>query len=249
MARTWLEYEDRVRQEEIRRAALEVQLQTVIPATPSNITQQTPRDRGNQSSNHVSQTSRHSRRICRIPTNSVAARLAQTAGATGGPPSVGSLEGAVGYTNVPNSHGNHQGEGHQDGGHQDHGYHRRRDPSNRQTRQQPPSGPPSQNLPPSAPPSVSNITQGMETICNVAPDVVYRGSHAVDPGAQYFAQGQPTGGSNVDANLGSNMDLGAVGMPLYHPLTHPELWGKVQEVFPWDLGVGKMSITLRRLIG
>ena len=104
------------------------------PATPSNITQQTPRDRGNQSSSHGSRTSRHSRRICRTPTNSVAARLAQTAGATGGPsPSMGSLEGAAGYTNVPNSHGNHQGEGHQDGGHRDHGYHWRRDPSNRQT--------------------------------------------------------------------------------------------------------------------
>ena len=108
MARTRLEYEDRVRQEEIRRVALEAQLQTVIPATPSNITQQTPRDRGNQSSDHGSQTSHHSHRIHRTPTNSVAAQLAQTAGATGGPsPSVGSLEGAVGYTNVPNSHGNH----------------------------------------------------------------------------------------------------------------------------------------------
>ena len=61
LARTRLEYEDRVRQEEIRRAALEVQLQTVIPATLSNITQQTPRDRGNQSSDHGSRTSRHSR--------------------------------------------------------------------------------------------------------------------------------------------------------------------------------------------
>ena len=60
LARTRLEYEDRVRQEEIRRVALEAQLQAVIPATPSNITQQTPRDRGNQSSNHGSRTSRHS---------------------------------------------------------------------------------------------------------------------------------------------------------------------------------------------
>ena len=89
---------------------------------------------------------------------------------------MGSLEGAVGYTSVPNSHGNQQGEGHQDGGHWDHRYHRRRDPSNRQTRQQPPSGPPIQNLPPSAPPSVSTITRGMETIRNVAPDAAYRGS-------------------------------------------------------------------------
>ena len=63
LARTRLEYEDRVRQEEIRRVALEAQLQTVIPATPSNITQQTPRDRGNQSSDHGSQSSRHSCRI------------------------------------------------------------------------------------------------------------------------------------------------------------------------------------------
>ena len=77
LARTRLEYEDRVRQEEIRRVTLEAQLQTVIPATPSNITQQTPRDRGNQSSDHGSRSSRHSRRICRTPTNSVAARLAQ----------------------------------------------------------------------------------------------------------------------------------------------------------------------------
>ena len=96
---------------------------------------------------------------------------------------MGSLEGAVGYTNVPNSHGNQQGECHLDGGHRDHGYHRRRDPSNHQTQQLPPSGPPSQNLPPSAPPSVSTITRGMETIRNVAPDAVYWGSHAVDPGA------------------------------------------------------------------
>ena len=73
LARTQLEYEDRVQQEEIRRVALEAQLQTVIPATPSNITQQTPRDRGNQSSDHWSRSSRHSRRICRTSTNSVAA--------------------------------------------------------------------------------------------------------------------------------------------------------------------------------
>ena len=133
---------------------------------------------------------------------------------------MGSLEGAVGYTNVPNSHGNHQGEGRRDGGHQDHGYHRRRDPSNHQSQQQPPSGPPSQNRPNSAPPSVSTITQGMETIRNVAPDAVYWGSHVVDAGAQYFAQRQPTGGSNIGANLGSNMDLGAVGnapVPPPHP--------------------------------
>ena len=39
------------------------------------------------------------------------------------------------------------------------------------------------------------------------------------------------------------------GMPLYYLLAHPELWGKVREVFPWDLGVGKMITTLRRLIG
>ena len=45
----------------------------------------------------------------------------------------------------------------------------------------------------------------------MAPDAVYRGSHGVDPGVQYFAQGQPTVGSNVGANLGSNMHLGAVG--------------------------------------
>ena len=96
---------------------------------------------------------------------------------------MGSLEGAVGYTNVPNSHGNHQGERHLDGDHRDHGYHRR-DPSNHQTRQLPPSGPPSQNLPPSAPPSVSTITRGMETIHNVAPDAVYQRSDEVDPGAQ-----------------------------------------------------------------
>ena len=212
LARTRLEYEDRVRQEEIRRAALEAQLQAVVPDTPSNINQQTPRDRGTQSSDHGSRTSHHSRRIRRTPTNSVAARLAQMVGATGGPsPSLGSLEGAVGYTNVPNSHGNHRGEGRRDGGHRDHGYHSRRDPSNRPSQQQPPSGPPSQNRPPSAPPSVSTITRGMETIRNVAPDAVYRGSHAVDPGAQYFAQRQPTGGSNVGANQGSNMDLGAVG--------------------------------------
>ena len=63
----------------------------------------------------------------------------------------------------------------------------------------------------------------METIRNVAPDAVYRGSHAVDPGAQYFAQGQPTGGSNVGANLGSNMDLGAVENAPVPPLAHPEL--------------------------
>ena len=133
LARTRLEYQDRVRQEEIRRAALEAQLQTVVPDTPSNINQQTPRDSGTQSSDHGSQTSRHSRRIRRTPTNSVAVQLAQTAGATGGPsPSVESLEGAVGYTNVSNSHGNHQGENHQDWGPQDHGYHRSRDPSNRQ---------------------------------------------------------------------------------------------------------------------
>ena len=97
---------------------------------------------------------------------------------------------------------------------------RRRDPSNHQTQQQPPSGPPSQNLPPSAPPSVSTITWGMETICNVAPDAVYRGSHAVDPGAPYFAHGQPVRGSNVGAYLGSNMDFGAVGntpVPPPHP--------------------------------
>ena len=240
LARTRLEYEDRVRQEEIRRATLEAQLQTVIPATPSNITQQTPRDRGNQSSDHGSRTSRHSRRIHRTPTNSVAARLAQTAGATGGPsPSLGSLEGAVGYTNVPNSHGNHQGEGHRDGGHRDHGYHRRRDPSNRQTRQQPPSGPPSQNLPPSAPPSVSTITRGMETIRNVAPDAVYRGSHAVDPGAQYFAQGQPTGGSNVGANLGSNMDLGAVGNAPVPPPRPSRVMGQSTGSLSLGLGSGE----------
>ena len=159
MARSRLEYEDRVRQEEIRRTALEAQLQAVVPDTPSNINQQTPRDRGTQSSNQGSQTSRHSHRIHRTPTSSVAARLAQTAGATGGPsPSVGSLEGAVGYTNVSNSHGNHQGEHHLDGGHRDHGYHRRRNPSNHKTQRLPPSGPPRQNLPPSAPPSVSTIT-------------------------------------------------------------------------------------------
>ena len=54
LARTRLEYEDRVQQEEIRRATLEAQLQTVIPDTPSNINQQTPRDRGTQSSDHGS---------------------------------------------------------------------------------------------------------------------------------------------------------------------------------------------------
>ena len=61
LARTRLEYEDRVRQEEIRRTALEAQLQAVVPDTPSNINQQTPRDRGTPSSDHGSQTSRHSR--------------------------------------------------------------------------------------------------------------------------------------------------------------------------------------------
>ena len=67
---------------------------------------------------------------------------------------------------------------------------------------------------------MSTITRGMETIHNVAPDAVYWGSHAVDPGAPYFAQGQPVGGSNVGANLGSNVDLGAMGntpAPPPHP--------------------------------
>ena len=152
---------------------------------------------------------------------------------------MGSLEGAVGYTNVPNSHGNHQGEGHQDGSHRDHGYHRRRDPSNRQTRQLPPPGPPSQNLPPSAPPSVSTITRGMETIRNVAPDAVYRGAHAVDSGAQYFAQGQPTGGSNVGANLGSNMDLGAVGNAPVLPPCPSRVMGQSTGSLSLGLGSGE----------
>ena len=149
---------------------------------------------------------------------------------------MGSLEGAVGYTNVPNSHGNHQGEHHLDGGHRDHGYHRRRDPSNHQIRQLPPSGPPSQNLPPSALPSVSTITWGMETIRNVAPDAVYRGSHVVDPGAQYFAQGQPTGGSNVGANLGSNVDLGAMGNTPVQPPCPSQVMG--QSMGSLSLGPG-----------
>ena len=162
---------------------------------------------------------------------------------------MGSLEGAVGYTNGPNSHGNGQGEGHRDGGHRDRGYHRRRDPSNRQTQQLPPSGPTSQNLPPSAPPSVSTITRGMETIRNVAPDAVYQGSHAVDPGAQYFAQGQPTGGSNVGANLGSNVDLGAMGNTPVPPPHPSQVTGQSTGSLSLGPGVGKMSITLRRLIG
>ena len=77
LARTRLEYEDRVRQEEVRRAALEAQLLAVVPDPTSNMNQQTPRDRGTHSSGHGSRTSRHSRRIRRTPTNSVAARLAQ----------------------------------------------------------------------------------------------------------------------------------------------------------------------------
>ena len=155
---------------------------------------------------------------------------------------MGSLEGAVGYTNVPNSHGNHQGEGHQDGGHWDHGYHRRRDPSNCQTRQLPPAGPPSQNLPPSAPPSVSTITWGMETIHNVAPDAVYRGAHAVDPGAQYIAKGQPTGGSNVGANLGSNMDLGAVGNAPVPPPRPSRIMGQSTGSLSLGLGSGENEL-------
>ena len=66
----------------------------------------------------------------------------------------------------------------------------------------------------------------METICNVAPDAVYWGSHVIDLDAQYFAQGQPTGGSNVGANLGSNMHLGAVGNAPVPPLQPSQVMGQ-----------------------
>ena len=211
LARTWLEYEDRVRQEEVRRAALEAQLQAVIPDPPSNVNQQTPRDRGTRSSDHGSQTSRHSRRVCRTPTNSVAARLAQTTGAVGGPPpSPGVLEGAVGYAaNDPTSQADHG-----DGNHQVHRSHRPRDSSNHQSRHSPPSVTPSQS-------TVTTITRGLGTIHNVAPDAIYRGSNAANAGAaEYFDQGQSTGGSNISRGPGSTADLGAVGnIPTLPP--HP----------------------------
>ena len=84
----------------------------------------------------------------------------------------------------------------------------------------------------------------METIRNVAPDAVYRGSHAVDPGAQYFAQGQPTGGSNVGANLGFNVDLGAMGeYPCTTPSPIPSYGAKCRKSFPrsWEWGKWVLS--------
>ena len=211
MARTRLEYEDKVQQEEIRRAALEAQLQAVIPDTPSHINQQTPRDRGTQSSNQGSQISRHSHRIHRTPTNSVAAWLAQTAGAFGGPPpSPGVLEGAVGYAaNVLASKRDHG-----DGNHQVHRSRRHQDSSNRQSRHHPPSVTPSQS-------TVTTITRGLGTIQNVAPDAIYWGSNVVNAGtAEYLEQGQSTVGSNISRGPRSTADLGAVGnIPTLPP--HP----------------------------
>ena len=116
----------------------------------------------------------------------------------------------MGYAaNVPTSQGDH-GEGN----HRVHRSHRHRDSSTRQSRHCPPSVTPSQS-------TVTTITRGLGTIHNVAPDAIYRGSNAANAGAaEYFDQGQSTGGSNISRGPGSTADLGAVGnIPTLPP--HP----------------------------
>ena len=75
-----------------------------IPPTPQNVNPQpTPRDRGTRSSTHGSWSSHHSRRA---PSDTVAARLAQTAGAIAGhSPAQRSMEGAVGQAHGTTSQG------------------------------------------------------------------------------------------------------------------------------------------------
>ena len=116
----------------------------------------------------------------------------------------------MGYAaNVPTSQGDH-GEG----DHWVHRSHRHQDSSTRQSRHHPPSVTPSQS-------TVTTITRGLGTIHNVAPDAIYRGSNAANAGAaEYFDQGQSTGGSNISRGPGSTADLGAVGnIPTLPP--HP----------------------------
>ena len=108
----------------------------------------------------------------------------------------------MGYTyNVPISQGNHQV----------HRSHRHWDSSNHQSRHHPPSVTPSQS-------TVTTITRGLGTIHNVAPDAIYRGSNAANAGAaEYFEQGQSTGGSNITRGPGSNADVRNIPTLPSHP--------------------------------
>ena len=98
-----------------------------------------------------------------------------------------------------------------EGNHWVHRSHRHRDSSNHQFRHHPPSVTPSQS-------TVTTITRGLGTIHIVAPDAIYWGSNAANAGAaEYFEQGQSTGGSNVSRGPGSNADVGNIPTLPPHP--------------------------------
>ena len=95
LAKTHLEYEDRVRWEQAKRIAVEAQLQAIPHTSMDSNPRSTPQGRGTQPNNQGSRSSRHSQRA---PSNTVAGRLAQAAGAGS------AAEGAVG----PTSHRGHR---------------------------------------------------------------------------------------------------------------------------------------------
>ena len=122
MAKTRLEYEDRVHWEQAKRIALEAQLQAIPNTSMDSNPHSTPQGRGTQPNNQGSQSSCHSQRA---PSNTVAGRLAKAAGAGS------AAEGTVG----PTSHR----------GHRDQRSQRKPESSRSQPRHPPQSAPPSDN--------------------------------------------------------------------------------------------------------